>query len=117
MVHTTEKGHKICFTSLEIPVGYEDVDIVVGGFHQDQKFDFIVHIGLGQDGMVKFEQKAHSGGYKGKDVHGETGPLGGDEVFVTIWDVHRLVDQIRKMGYEVRLHSTMWLTVARFCFF
>jgi hypothetical protein len=102
-VYITKEGHKVRFTAVEIPVGYDDVDNVVPGFHDGGKYNFIVHLGVGLDGMVKFEQVAHSGGYKGKDIHGKTGPLEGNKSLRTTWDVYYLVDQIRQMGYEVLL--------------
>lgn len=51
--------------------------------------------------MIRFERQAHSGGYLGKDIHGNTGPLEGDKVFQTTWNVENLSAEIRDMGFEV----------------
>ena len=87
-------------STLEIPVSYSDVADIVPSLHQSG-FDFIIHLGVGLNGMIRFERQAHSGGYLGKDIHGNTGPLEGDKVFQTTWNVENLSAEIRDMGFDV----------------
>jgi hypothetical protein len=86
--------------TLEIPVSYEDVEIVVPGLHHGG-YDFIIHFGVGKNGFITLEQRAHSGGYYKKDIYGREGPLASRCMYVTKWDVHHLVHQLTQLGLKV----------------
>jgi hypothetical protein len=51
---------------------------------------------------MTLEDRAHSGGYYGNDVYGRQGPLEGNQVYMTKWDVEKLVNQIHALGIKVR---------------
>jgi hypothetical protein len=85
---------------LEIPVSYEDVERVIPGLHHG-RYNFIIHLGVGRNGFITLEQRAHSGGYYKKDIHGREGPLASRCMYVTKWDVHHLVHQLTQLGLKV----------------
>jgi len=85
---------------MEIPVAYEDVDRVVPSIHTD-RYHMIIHLGVGRNGFITLEKVACSGGYNKKDIHGKTGPLEGREIYVTKWDVARLVGHLHSLGAKV----------------
>lgn len=101
-VHATPSGHKVHFSTQEIAVSYDDVTNVVPTLH-DQGYQYIIHLGVGRNGFIKLERRAHSGGYYGKDIHGREGPLEGNVVHVTKWDVERLLNGLKSLGYNVYL--------------
>jgi hypothetical protein len=83
----------------EIPVSYEDVLEIVPTLHVE--FDIIIHVGVGRNGFITLEKQADSGGYYGSDIHGRHGPLESQGVYVTRWDVQKLVHQMSLFGYNV----------------
>jgi len=85
---------------MEIPVAYEDVDRIVPRIHTD-RYDMIIHLGVGKNGFMTLEKVACGGGYYKKDIHGKTGPLEGREIYVTRLDVAGLVYQLHSLGTKV----------------
>jgi hypothetical protein len=88
------------FSTLEIAVSYEEVTKIIPGL-QECDFRYIIHLGVGRNGFITLEKRAHLGGYRRRDIHGHTGPLEPHEVYVTRWDVHSLVGQLQSQGVKV----------------
>ena len=101
-VHATPSGHKVHFSTQEIAVSYDDVTNVVPTLH-DQGYQYIIHLGVGKNGFITLERRAHSGGYYGKDINGLQGPLESSVAYVTKWDVESLLTSLKSFGYNVRL--------------
>jgi hypothetical protein len=101
-VHATPSGHKVHFSTQEIAVSYNDVTDVVPTLH-DQGYQYIIHFGVGRNGFITLERRAHSGGYYGTDINGRNGPLEGSVVHVTKWDVEKLLNGLKSLGYNVYL--------------
>jgi hypothetical protein len=85
---------------MEIPVSYDEVSRLVPDLHA-ANFDLIIHLGVGRNGSMTLEKRAHSGGYFGKDIYGRTGPEVTHGCYITWWNVQELVDQLRKQGKKV----------------
>ena len=88
------------FTTREIPVSYDDVSHLVPDLHA-ANYDLIIHFGVGRNGFITLEKRAHSGGYFGKDIYGRTGPRETQGVYVTKWNVEELVRRLHGLGYKV----------------
>ena len=96
----TSSGHKVRFSALEIAVSYDDVTNIIPSLH-DQGYQYIIHVGDGRNGFITLETRAHSGGYDKKDISDREGPLEGGEVYVTKWDVSRLLSSLKSLGFNV----------------
>lgn len=81
-------------------MAYDDVTKLVPGLH-DEGHNFIVHFGVGRNGFITLERRADSGGYFDKDIYGKHGPLESRGVYVTRWDVEKLVRQLHILGIRV----------------
>ena len=99
-VHVSPGGHRIRFSTLEIPVSYKEVDKLVRNIHCGD-YRYIIHVGVGRDGYVTLEKYASSGGYFRQDITGTQGPLSGRETFCTKLDVDGLEAELRAMGFKV----------------
>ena len=83
-------------------MSYEQVSKIVPGLHGGN-FKYIVHLGVGRNGFITLEKCAYSGGYYRKDINGCTGPMDGRLVYITRWNIHRLVEQLHEHGVKVFL--------------
>jgi pyroglutamyl-peptidase len=99
-VHTTPSGRKLHLSTLEIPVVYVDVQTIIPQLHA-KGYKLIIHLGIGRNGCITLEKRAHSGGYGSRDVKGCSGPLLGDDVYDTKWNVSLLVEILKGIGYKV----------------
>ena len=90
---------KVRISTQQIPVSYQDVQAIVPTLHKG--FDLIIHAGLGQSGFITLEKRADSGGYYAADIHGRHGPLPSRGVYVTPWDIRKLLNDMLKEGYNV----------------
>jgi hypothetical protein len=112
MVIETPLGHRVRISTREIPVSYKDVREIVPTLHHD--FDFIIHAGVGRNGFITLEKRADSGGYFGKDIHGRHGPLESHGIYVTRWNVEKLLALILQSGYKVTTTSALdWRLICR----
>ena len=102
-VHITPSGHRIRFSTLEIPVSYQQVNELVPALHAGD-YQFIIHVGVGRNGYIALEKYASSGGYFREDITGSIGPIEGSHTFCTRLDVHGLEAQLRAIGYKVSLY-------------
>jgi hypothetical protein len=99
---TTPSGRKVCFSVQEIPVSYDDIPTIIPIIHK-KGYDYIIHLGVGRNGFITLERRAHSGGYYGKDIHGKSGPIEDrGVVYVTKWDVETLINELYSLGFKVR---------------
>ena len=92
---------------------------MVPGLHKGG-YNFIIHLGVGRNGFIALEKRAHLGGYYRRDIHGKEGPLESRCVYVTKWDVNDLVHQLTQLGLKVHipnplLHSTIGEGFSRRC--
>ena len=85
-------------------MSYEEVTNIVPGLH-DGDFDFIIHVGVGRNGFMTLERRAHAGGYYKKDTHGRTGPLKPHQVYITKMDLDYLANQLHLLGVKVRCYA------------
>jgi hypothetical protein len=92
-------GRRVRVSTKEIPVSYEDVREIVPSLHHD--FDFIVHAGVGRDGFITLEKRADTGGFRGTDIYGRHGPWESRGIYVTRWNVEKLLSLILQSGYKV----------------
>jgi hypothetical protein len=98
----TPSGRKVRFSIQEIAVCYEEVNRIVPNLHE-RAYQYIIHLGVGRNGFITLENRARSGGYYGKDINGKEGPMENKGVYVTKWDVERLVDILHSLGFNVRI--------------
>ena len=96
----TPSGYRVVFSTLEIAVSYDDVTKIIPSLHEGD-FRYIIHLGVGRNGFITLEKRAHLGGYYRRDINGHTGPLEPHEVYVTRWDVDFLVEQLHCQGVKV----------------
>lgn len=101
-VHISPNGHRVRFSTYEIPVSYREVDKLIRSIH-GEGYRYIIHVGVGRNGYMTLEKYAASGGYFGQDITGTTGPLSGRETFCTKLDVDGLEAELRAMGFKVSL--------------
>jgi hypothetical protein len=95
----SELGRRVRVSTKEIPVSYEDVREIVPTLHHD--FDFIIHAGVGRNGFITLEKRADTGGFRGKDIYGRHGPLASQGIYVTRWNVEKLLSLMLELGYKV----------------